>query len=468
MSRSKQVLCTLALAWATLASAQVLGAQTAPVQSTNPPAQPVTCATRTAQEKAKWAKSTHVWVANVFHTQKVDTRQTWCSIWETHGYDRVHKTEDFGRVLFTGQGLHPVAGSIVPGSGFAGGLGFNLARALQSKPLRFSTNIEARGSMNEFWEVGANVHIIGSSPTTDDRHINATLFAQHRALPELTYFGLGDLSSVTNESLYGLEDTSVGGKLSVPLPLDFAISGNFGGLWAGPESFHGSSTPSIEEIFTPANTPALNTSTTYVSSGVSIDWTHPLEQCLHCWFRTDITAGFQFFHEASGEPYSFRRFHVEWTQTWHPFPDFSPDLGTVSIVSRLVESTTSAGNSVPFYLDPTIGGTDIDNYGVVRSYRDYRFRAPNILTFQGEYTHPLYDPVGLLFFYDVGKVALERGDLGINHMRHSFGIGFTIEAGGAIVFKLYFAWAGREGTHTNYTGNTNNFAGQNATYGVFF
>lgn len=416
----------------------------------------------------KWAKNQHLWVANVFHTEGVDTRQAWCSIWETHGYDRVPKTEDFGRVLLTGDGLHPVAGSIVPGSGFAGGLGVSVDRALQSKPMRFSTNVEARDSTNGFWEAGGNVHILGSSSTEDNRHINATLFAQHRSLPELTYFGLGDASLVTNQSLYGLEDTSVGGNISVPLPKSFEVLGSLGGLWAGPEPFRGSSTPSIEQIFTAASTPALNTSTAYVVSGVSVDWTHPIAECLHCWLRTDVTTGFQLFHEASGAPYSFRRFSVDWTQTWHPFPDFSPDLGTVSIVSRLVESAAPARNNVPFYLDPTIGGADIDNYGVVRSYRDYRFRAPNALTFQGEYTHPVYGPAGILFFYDVGKVALARGDLDISHMRHSFGVGFTVEAGGATLFKFYFAWGGSEGTHTNYTGNTNNFAGINSTHGVFF
>jgi hypothetical protein len=58
---------------------------------------------------------------------------------------------------------------------------------------------------------------------------------------------------------------------------------------------------------------------------------------------------------------------------------------------------------VPFYLQPTLGSTDIDNLDILRSYRDYRFRAPNALAFQAEYTHWIVDPLGMLFFYDVGK-----------------------------------------------------------------
>lgn len=466
MNRSKQVRYLLALVCAALVSPTAF-AQSVPVASSTPPP-PQTCAARAAQEKVEWGKSEHVWLANVFHTEGLDTRQTWCSIWETHGYDRVHKVEDFGRVLFTGDGVHPVAGSIVPGSGFAGGLGLGLNRALQSKPLRFSTNVEARGSTGGFWEVGGTLNILGSSQTDDNRHIHGTLFAEHRSLLQLSYFGLGNTSLVANQSVYGLEDTTVGGTISIPLPGAIEISGDLEGLWTSPAPFHGSAIPSIEQIFTPANTPSLDTSTNYVVSGVSIDWLHPLDECQHCWYRTDVTGGFHLFHEASGAPYSFRRFNVAWTQTVHPFPDSSTDFGTVSIVGHLTESAAPAGNSVPFYLDPTIGGTDLNNYDVIRSYRDYRFRAPNALTFQGEYTRPIYDPLGFLFFYDVGKVAQSRGDLDISHMRHSFGLGLTVQIGGATLFKFYYAWAGREGTHTNYTGNTNNFAGENPPSGVFF
>jgi hypothetical protein len=459
----KRILCMLLAGAICVVLSPDLGAQT----TTGTPPKPESCEVRAAKEKLQWGKTEHSWLESVFHNELLDMRQTWCSIWETHGYDRVHKTEDFGRVLFTGEGLHPAGGSIVPGSGFAGGLGLNLYRASKSKPVRYSGSVEARGSTNGFWEAGGKFNLLGSSETADDRHIEAIFFVQHRSLPQLTYFGLGNTSLLANESLYGLEDTNVGADIAIPVPKGLTVSGGLQGLWANPQGFHGSQTPSIEQIFTPANTPALNTATTYVIYGANVDWKHPLEECLHCWYRTDISVGLQIFHEASGAPFSFRRFNVTWMQAWNPFPDFSFDLGTVSVVSRLVESVADAGNSVPFYLQPTIGGTDINNFDVVRSYRDYRFRAPNTLTFQAEYTRPIRDPLGFLFFYDVGKVALARSDLDISHMRHSFGVGFTIRVGAFTQFKFYYAWAGREGTHTTYTGNTNNFEAENNLRGIF-
>lgn len=462
----KPIFGALALACVFLVFPLVSEGQSA--ATTTPSPKPQTCEAQAAQRKRDWGQTDHAWLASVFHNERSDTRQTWCSIWETHGYDRVHKTEDFGRVFFTGDGVHPTVGSIVPGSGFAGGLDLNLQRAATTLPLRFNGSIEARGSVGGFWEAGGTLNILGSSANVDDdRHIHATLTTQHRSLPKLTYFGLGDSSALADISVFGLADTNASGKIWFPVRGGFTLSANLGGVWSAPSGYHASALPSIEQVFTPQNTPALATSTAFVVSGVGIDWAHPLDPCLQCWYSTDVTLGFQLFHEATGAPYSFRRFQIEWTQAWHLFPDFPHDLGTVSVVSRLIESVTPAGNSVPFYLQPTIGGTDINGFDVVRSYPDYRFRAPNALTFQGEYTRPIYDPLDFLFFYDVGKVALDRGDLGISHMRHSFGVGFTVRAGGFTEFKFYYAWAGTEGTHTNYTGNTDNFVGENGARGVF-
>ena len=144
----KTVFRTSALLCATwLASVSLIWGQTSGTPSPTPP----DCDRHAAQEKVSWGKTQHDWLSNVLHKQDVETKQTWCHIWEAQGYDRVHKVEDFGRVLFTGEGIHPSVGNIVPGSGMAGGMAFNLARASTSDPpIRYSGNVEARGSINGF------------------------------------------------------------------------------------------------------------------------------------------------------------------------------------------------------------------------------------------------------------------------------------------------------------------------------
>src|SRR3974390_3192359 len=103
------------------------------------------CEKRAGKKNADWAKSgPHSWLADLEPKQDVELGRTWCHIFETRGFDRVSKGIDFGRVLFTGEGLHPSVGGIVPGSGFAGGLAYNLERASSSAPVCSRRSVEAR------------------------------------------------------------------------------------------------------------------------------------------------------------------------------------------------------------------------------------------------------------------------------------------------------------------------------------
>lgn len=423
------------------------------------------CDRRASQEKDRWGKAgKHVWLSSKLHNQQVETKQTWCHIWVTPGYERVHQVEDFGRMVFTGEGIHPSLGSIVPGSGMAGGLALNLARATNSPPIRYSGNVEARGSMNGFWVAGGQLNLLGAGASDNDEHIHATFSVKHHSLPKLTYFGLDNSSLLSNESVYGIEKTNVRAEIAIPLPYSFTFSAASEGLWANPEGNHDSKLPSIEQNFTPADTPALDVSTTYFVYGAGLAWKYPSAEKMYG-YRTNVGGSFRMFHETTGAPFSFRRLNAAWEQ--HYTPDTRFDFGSFSLTSRLVESFGPAGNAVPFYLQPTLGGSDIDSVSDLRSYRDYRFRAPNALSFQADYERVIKDPLGALFFYDVGRVALQRSDLDISHMRHSFGIGMTIRAGNLPVIKLYYAWGGREGTHTTFGANTNALGDDPVMSGVF-
>jgi hypothetical protein len=424
----------------------------------------VTCDTRAAQQNEAFAKSgPHSFLASLEHTQLVETERKWCHIFETQGIDRVSKGIDFGSEFFTGDGLHPAVGGIVPGSGFAGGLEYNVQRASASQPLRYSGGVEARGSYNGFWVAGAKLDIYGSGNSAQDQHIHATLDAEHYSLPQMSYYGQGNASSLANESLFGLVQTTAGGHIEVPLPGGFMLTGGLAGLWNRTSGVNGASEPSIDGTFTAEETPALGTPTTYVVWGGGLDWIYPVSPRLSG-FSSTLTTGYRWFHDTSGSPYSFSRLDAIWINRYHPAAN--RDLGTISVSARLVDAATSGGNRMPFYLQPTLGGTDINNVDALRSFRDYRFRAPNLLVFQAEYTRAIWGPLALLGFYDTGRVAEQRSDIGFSQFHHSAGAGLVVQVGGAPVFKFYYAWGGGEGSHTTYTMNTNNFT-FSAPTGVF-
>ncbi len=104
---------------------------------------------------------------------------------------------------------------------------------------------------------------------------------------------------------------------------------------------------------------------------------------------------------------------------------------------------------MPFFLDPTIGGSDINGTTLLPSYPDYRFRGPDMMVLRGSFEHSIGKlPIGAKFMVDEGRVSTNGGDLGWNHLAHSYAAGLTLHAGGLPVVDLLFAWGGKEGTHT--------------------
>ncbi len=104
--------------------------------------------------------------------------------------------------------------------------------------------------------------------------------------------------------------------------------------------------------------------------------------------------------------------------------------GSIGVRLLLSESMNSATSAVPFYFQQTLGGSDINSAISLGSYQDYRFRAPNLLLLQESFEHSIWGPFGVKFMADQGRVALTRGDLGFDHLKHSFAAGLTLRAGG--------------------------------------
>jgi hypothetical protein len=133
--------------------------------------------------------------------------------------------------------------------------------------------------------------------------------------------------------------------------------------------------------------------------------------------------------------------------------------GSVNLRLLVSESIASGTSEVPFYFQQTLGGQDIDGAPSLSSYQDYRFRAPNVLLLEGDFEHSIWGPFGFRFMADQGRVALTRGDLGFDHLKHSFATGLTLRAGGFPMVSIMFSWGGNEGDHTIFNMNTSLLGG---------
>jgi hypothetical protein len=115
-------------------------------------------------------------------------------------------------------------------------------------------------------------------------------------------------------------------------------------------------------------------------------------------------------------------------------------FGNVDLRSHIVASHTDSAAAVPFYLQPTVGGSDIDSRPSLRAFPNYRFRAPDALFVQTDYSLPIRDPLGLLVFYDAGTVGPNFSSLSFANLRQDAGIGVNVSLRGNVVAQGYVAW----------------------------
>jgi hypothetical protein len=105
-----------------------------------------------------------------------------------------------------------------------------------------------------------------------------------------------------------------------------------------------------------------------------------------------------------------------------------------------VASSPFSGSRVPFYFQPTLGGSDINGQRLLASFDDYRFRGPNLIALQETFEHSVWGPLGAYFAAEQGKVTQQGTGLSLADLTHSFSLGASIRAGGLPVMMLTFAW----------------------------
>jgi hypothetical protein len=392
-------------------------------------------------------------------------------------------------LLFTDHPLHIAVGSIAPQNGFGAGAAY-VGHYTPNELWRTSWDGDAIASDNGSWRAGfyykaihtPSEHITVTTTTGPSTHSNLSvhpytvfnLTAQSISLNELFFYGLGPDSLKSNASVFGMTQTIVGGNAIVPLShsLNASLLGEVNGRFVGLRENHSESSPSIEQTFTEATAPGLATQPGFVqlSEGIRLEPT-----LLNDHLQVDYLGQFQQYVASSDGRYSFRRYTVDLDHTvplyrnsasYGPKTTNGPDEcaaalgatkcsaiqrnrgGSVELRLHITESIASAGSVVPFYFQPTLGGSDINGNPSLSSFSDYRFRAPNALVLREAFEHSIWGPIGFAFSADQGKVAVTRNDVDFNQLAHSFSIGLTLRAGGLPAVSFAFAWGGSEGTHT--------------------
>jgi outer membrane protein assembly factor BamA len=350
--------------------------------------------------------------------------------YEPNGFERaMHFIEERGIFIGGREGFYPKFGSLATGSGFAYGAGYRDRDLFNNKGM---LDVWAATSMRSYWATEARL----TFPRLANRRLMAETWAAHRDYPQEDFFGIGPGSARGNQTSYAIRSDSFGARAGVrPLPLLMAG----GGLeYLNPRLGEGkdSRVPSIETLFNPSSAPGLGESVDYLRSMafLEVDYRQPKNPRRGGWYRIDFSR----YDDRTTGRYTFNRVDTDLRQ----FVGFL--AGRRVIAARLFVSTsdTGAGQVMPFYAMPTLGGNDS-----LRGFREYRFRGPHAILTQTEYRYEIWSGLDGALFYDTGKVADTRSDLNFKDLERDYGFGFRFNTNNAIVFRVDAGFGSRDGKH---------------------
>lgn len=332
----------------------------------------------------------------------------------------------FPRVLSAQILVRPILlGGLPADSGLAGG--FEL--------LRYQTlwTYDARarfiGSIKKYEQVELSLE--SPPPATHDFFSEFRL--RYRNYPEEDFWGLGPDSLEERRSNYRLEDIWLTATAGLHFRSGLRIAAVVGLVEANVGPGRDSSYPSTELAFAPADVPALEAAPDYWRGGLRVDYDGRDN-------REDPGAGelasFEWtrFHDRDSGDFGFQRYEFEYRRYYS-----ISATRRLAGRARVVLTDTKPGQQIPFYMQPSIGGTD-----TVRGFDQYRFRSGNSLLFNIEYRQVWKGFIDAIAFADAGRVARSASDMGLTRLRGAGGVGARIRFGGRVFFGADLAFS-REG-----------------------
>jgi hypothetical protein len=424
--------------------------------------------------------------------------------------------------LATATPLHVSFGSIAPQNG----VGFGPAWVWHHTPnenWRINWSADTVRSFGGAWRAGAYANFVRTKvqapvvvfgdqpprPAAPDVYPVFSIFAQAIALPTLRFYGIsssGDgahdapMTPVAGESrlsAWQMRQTIAGGSALVPVGPGAAGLSVAGAAAVRQVEASGSSdgdVPGIADINAPGAVPGLGDDRTFVQFTAGVVATPGFGAYVRPLYRASVDR----FMTGSGAGESFTRWTVD---LLHEFPIYrtgapsasgampgiasSPATpngcptidgacpapsrgryGAVALRVRAIGSRADGGHRVPFYFQPTLGGSDVNGTPSLSSYSDSFFRAPNVLLAQASIEHSLVAiplghgfalPLGAFAMLEAGHADTRFGSL-FDRFARSYSAGLTIRAGGFPEVFLVYAWGGGN-NHFSATINTSLLGG---------
>ena len=274
-----------------------------------------------------------------------------------------------------------------------------------------------------------------SLPRLFDERLELGAEAVYSRHPQEDFFGPGNESAQGDRANFLLSARDVRGRAVVSLAPALRVGARFGHLETTPGTGTDRRFPSIEERFTDREAPGLGSRSTF-TYGEAFAAFDTRDEPGNARAGAHYTLGWRRYDAAGGGRFDFDAYNLL-LQHFVPVFDkkrvFAFQLG-------LTGTTAAAGADVPFYMQPTVGGSR-----TVRSLDEYRLRDRHALWMNAEYRWEVFSALDMALFTDAGRVAPRLGDLDLSGLRRAYGIGFRFNTPQAVFLRVDLATGGGEG-----------------------
>jgi len=327
-------------------------------------------------------------------------------------------------------GFRAKFGGLVNGSGFALGPEY-LRRDLADGKVVFRTSARASFKAYQLYDMELDL------PRLAGDRLFLNLYTVHRNYPGVNYYGPGPDSNKTGRSDFRLEDTSYEASGGVRLlnRLHLGLTGGYLQVNVGPGA--DKRFVSTEKIYSPVTTPGIDRQTNFLRGGGFVQYDY-----------RDLPGGprkggrylaaFTYYSDRELNLFSFRRLHLE-AQQYLPFFN---ERRVIALRAKSVFSDANHGRSVPFYLQPVLGGSDD-----LRGFRPFRFYDNNMMVFNAEYRWETFSGLDTALFVDAGKVFPRREQWNFDDLETSDGVGLRFNVHNAVFMRIDFGFS-HEGFQT--------------------
>ena len=316
-------------------------------------------------------------------------------------------------------GFRLAVGGLVSGSGFALGPEY-LRRDLADGGVIVRASARASAKRYQLYDVQLTL------PKLYQRKLFVDLYAVHRNYPRIDYYGPGPDSRKTGRSDYRLEDTSYDLTAGVKPLRHLSVGGSLGLLQVNVGPGTDRRFVSTEKIYTPATTPGIDNQSDFLRGGFFAQYDYrdnpggPRKGGNYL-FR------YTWNSDRALALHSFRRMDLE-VQQYIPFFN---RRRVIALRGKSVLTYTGDGQRVPFYLQPTLGGSED-----LRGFRPFRFYDDNLVVLNAEYRWESFSGLDMAVFADGGKVFHQRAQWNLKDLEGSAGFGFRFNVRNNVFMRI--------------------------------